>query len=289
MCSCVKVVLLLFISVALVHCSESGISNTEDLDVTPDEVVEDLSEPIIIGYGRAVLVEEENLLIKFMDVTEGRCPTGVLCFWAGQAVGEFLLIKKNDMCGIAEPKAQPGLFPGTEEYDKLADDALGYMLYLAELKPYPNMAHPTDPEDYVATLKIEELSEDYYNDKIVFVWTPPDQLQRDPVTIHGAEIDGDILMLTVTFSGGCGRHRFKLFMQPAFMESYPVQTNLYLQHTDLGDPCDAILSKDVSFDIQNISELYRDMYGGRDEIILNVFGYFIEVPGDKITVSYLPE
>ena len=284
-----KIILLLFISAALVHCSEDRISNTEDLDTTPDEVVKDLSEPIIIGFGSAVFVEEENLLIKFKDVTEGRCPIGAQCFWPGEAAGKFLLIKQSNRYGIAEPRIQPGILPDAEDNDKLADDALGYRLHLKDLKPYPHIEHPTDPEDYVATLKIEELSGDHCIDKVVFIWTPPDQLQRDPVTIGAAEINGDILTLTVTFSGGCGKHRFKLFMQPAFMESYPVQANLYLQHTDFDDPCDAILSKDVSFDIRGIAELHRDMYGGNDEIILNVFGYFIDVPGDKITVSYLPE
>jgi hypothetical protein len=281
--------LLFAISVLALRCSETPTSRTGTLNRAPDATVTNLDGSIEIGCHQTVLIEEEHLFITFSEVTEGRCHTGAQCFWPGQASAELLLSKADETWSVAKPFIQPGVGPERDLYFELADEAIGYRLFLEALDPYPNIERPPiDPREYIARLRIVPLPADHWN-KIIFTWTPPGELQRDPFLLRNATITGDRLELSVSYSGGCGRHLFRLFMQPAFMESYPVQANLYLQHATPGDPCDAIIARVLPVDIRSIAELHRDMYGGYDEIILNVYGYFEGAPSGSITVSYTPE
>ena len=70
------------------------------------------------------------------------------------------------------------------------------------------------------------------------------------------------------------------------MASDPVQANIYLQHYANGDACEAYLADSLKFDLTPIKQLYRDHYLPGGEIILNVYDYFEDTPGDKISVSY---
>ena len=153
-------ILMLLICIGPLGCSDNPVNNrTEDLTAAPDIVLEDLSEIVAIRYNQVILIKEENLLVKFRDITEGRCPIGVHCFWEGQAIGDFLLIKPGEGRAIARPIIRASTDP--DSYDlELADEALGYRLFLTELNPYPHIEIPTDPKNYIAKLRIEKLPED---------------------------------------------------------------------------------------------------------------------------------
>jgi hypothetical protein len=127
-------------------------------------------------------------------------------------------------------------------------------------------------------------------DQIHFTTSPPISLQRHPVSVRDGEIHEDILALTFTYGGGCGDHAFKLFVIPAFMESYPVQINLFLQHINIDDFCEALITETFFFDVRKIADLYVSQYGGYDDIILNIYGYFEVEPDheDRISVKYSP-
>jgi hypothetical protein len=124
---------------------------------------------------------------------------------------------------------------------------------------------------------------------VVITDEPSASLQLDPFTLNDAETAGDSLALNITYSGGCLEHDFTLFMSPsAFMESFPVQANLYLWHDDKDDACDAIITTTVSFSLDPLVDLYTQSYVQKDEIRLNVFGYFEDEPGPHLSVNYLP-
>ena len=284
-----KILFLLLISAVLFQCNDDPVITKSDNTITPDIVVSSLDELIVIKYNQTVLIKEEKLFIKFEKVEEGRCPIDVYCFWEGQATGSFQLTKLNEGRATAKPVIRPSVRPGTKEYWNLAGDALGYRLFLEELNPYPDIDKPFDPRNYIAQLRVEKISACCGRDEVCFTWKPPARLQKDSVILHHVELREDILTITAAFGGGCGDHEFRLFMQPAFMKSMPVQANLYFQHTDLGDPCDAIISEDISFNIRKIADLYRDMFGSYSEITLNVYGYFTDQPDNQITISYKPE
>ena len=118
---------------------------------------------------------------------------------------------------------------------------------------------------------------------------PPTEIKPYPFTLENIEIAGDTITLNATYSGGCNEHDFSLYMSPAaFFESYPVQANLYLRHNGYDDACDALISKEVSFNLRLIAELYKIFYGQYDEIIINVYDYFEGEPGRELRESYFP-
>ena len=103
-----------------------------------------LGEEFKIKNGDEIVLKEGKLRIRFRSVTQdSRCPTGVVCGWAGN--GEVLLevVRKNKrqvvtiLNTLLEPK---------EVFYK------GYKIRLIALNPYPKIDEPIDPKDYEATL-----------------------------------------------------------------------------------------------------------------------------------------
>ncbi len=118
---------------------------------------------------------------------------------------------------------------------------------------------------------------------------PPDSIQLDQFDLNSVAVSDNEITLNLSYSGGCEEHEFELFMSPAaFMESNPVQANLFLRHNGKNDACDAYITTEVSFDLSPLAELYQQFYGRKDEIILNVFDYFQGQPGHHITARYFP-
>jgi len=263
--------------------SEPGYDNT----LEPDTIYSDIIQDIEIAYGQVVLIESENLKIAFSNVTDSRCPIGAVCFWEGQAEIELSLYKPDQDPVVAKPFIRPGADP--DKHPDLSAYARGYKITLLSLDPYPELNQRTNRKEYRAIIRIEEFPYSGRIRHVRFTWSSPQSLQVDEVEVTEGFIIGDILILTVRYGGGCGDHGFKLFMQPAFMESYPCQANLYLQHVNHNDYCEAIISEELLFDIRRIAELYRDQYGAYDDVILNIYGYFSDIPTNKITVTYSPE
>jgi hypothetical protein len=102
----------------------------------------------------------------------------------------------------------------------------------------------------------------------------PEDLKKDAFTLSDTHTEGPALHLIVVSGGGCREHSYSLTMTPAaFMESYPVQANVYLRHDDHDDPCDAIVTDTVVFDMTPVINLYRQMYGPSGQINLNLFNF----------------
>jgi hypothetical protein len=121
---------------------------------------------------------------------------------------------------------------------------------------------------------------------VIITDAPPESIPLDPFGLEGIAIVEDTITLNVTYSGGCKEHCFSLYMSPAsFLESSPVQANLYLRHNSNGDACEAFINKTISFDLRPIAELYKSLYGIYDEIAINVFEY---KSSNKVSASYFP-
>ena len=122
---------------------------------------------------------------------------------------------------------------------------------------------------------------------VVITDTPADSLQLDAFALNSAAVTGDSLLLSVSYSGGCKKHVFDMFMTPAsFMESFPVQANLILRHSANEDPCDAHITSDLTFDISPIADLFRQSYAPNGIVILNVFEYYENNPGKVLSVTF---
>ncbi len=121
---------------------------------------------------------------------------------------------------------------------------------------------------------------------VIITDAPPESIQLDSFGLAGIAIVEDTITLNVTYSGGCKEHGFSLHMSPAsFLESSPVQANLYLRHNGNGDACEAFIHKTVSFNLRPIAELYKSLYGNYDEIAINVFEH---KSSNKARAAYVP-
>lgn len=74
------------------------------------------------------------------------------------------------------------------------------------------------------------------------------------VDISKVEINGDILSITVSYSGGCEEHDFKLYFNGMYMKSLPPKITLMLYHDNKGDSCRSIVEKTLKFDIKGVRE-----------------------------------
>lgn len=84
----------------------------------------------------------------------------------------------------------------------------------------------------------------------------------DPYTVEGASIAGSLLAVTVSASGGCAEHDWTLcWPDQSFAESSPVQARLELLHDDHDDPCDAIITEDLVFDLAPLARAWHEAYG----------------------------
>lgn len=79
---------------------------------------------------------------------------------------------------------------------------------------------------------------------------------------------GDTLSLDIQYGGGCAEHRFALLVDPAFMESQPVQVVARLAHDAAGDPCRALLGRTLRFDLSSVRRHYIASYGGGGGTVL---------------------
>lgn len=86
---------------------------------------------------------------------------------------------------------------------------------------------------------------------------PPLTRGNDPVDIKSASLSGDILELSLSYTGGCERHSFWLEWDGIFLTSSPVQVPIVLGHDARGDRCEALPSETRRFDLTPLKEAWR--------------------------------
>lgn len=80
-------------------------------------------------------------------------------------------------------------------------------------------------------------------------------------------ISGQCLHVPISHGGGCAKHTYRLKWNGALAESMPPQAFLVLEHIDPGDPCDAIISKNLFFDLE---PLLNEPY---NQIVVHLSGW----------------
>lgn len=101
----------------------------------------------------------------------------------------------------------------------------------------------------------------------------PHRWPMDPWSYLSHRVEEDLLTLHIQYGGGCRDHRFALLVDPAFMESHPVQVAARLAHDADGDPCRALVGRTLRFDLTPLKEHYRNAYGpGPATVILQLAG-----------------
>lgn len=91
--------------------------------------------------------------------------------------------------------------------------------------------------------------------------------RSDAFTIESAAIDGSILCVTITYSGGCEEHQFECIGSRAVAKSYPPQRSIKLIHKANNDMCEAMITKKIEIDILPFS------VGPNSEMVLHLNGF----------------
>lgn len=248
------------------------------------------SNPIVLRYGETKVLESDSLQIRFDSLTDGRCPVGAECFWEGMATIRLTLVKPSGSSHRVSVSIL-GIEPQPENRSWLTLDTLGYRFTLLRLSPYPHVDSVYLNSEYIATLTVFPfVPMDPVDGEVIVTDDPPNWFLNDPYQLDSMSIDGDVVNLSISYSGGCQVHDFELLMTPsAFFESHPRQANLYLRHDDHDDPCDAFLSGVLSFDLRSIAHLYELAYGGLEPIIVNVHNLSGTPPYEKLNSTYYPD
>jgi len=247
--------------------------------------------PIALTYGETKILESDSLQVTFDTVeSEGRCPRGAVCYWEGMAtIG--LLLKTPSGGSHRVSLSILGHDPEPDTRFQIKLDTLGYRFTLLRLTPYPDIDTAYSLSDYMAILTVFPFTPmDSVDGEVLITSSPPTAFPDDSYELDSIEIDGDVANLYVHYSGGCTVHDFELIMTPAaFLESNPVQADLYLSHESHNDPCDAWLGGVLSFDLRPVAHLYELAYGQLDPIVLNVHNLSDSPPYSRHSATYYPD
>lgn len=114
----------------------------------------DLGEPFTLAPGESLAVGAHSLVVGFHGILgDCRCPTGVVCFWEGDAIAS--------LWALTPTLPAPELFelhtcsnPNVHFCHRTAD-ILEHHFALQDVSPYPVWdAPPIPPEDYRVTLVV---------------------------------------------------------------------------------------------------------------------------------------
>ncbi|MDE0206921.1 MAG: hypothetical protein OXP66_12960 [Candidatus Tectomicrobia bacterium] len=113
---------------------------------------------------------------------------------------------------------------------------------------------------FVGRIVVNEigLSADHWGDDLYELGTGSD----------APSLEGDVLTLVLSYSGGCARHDFTLVADSRFQEADPVWLNVHLAHDAHGDPCEAYPTNRYEFDLMPVRMLYQDAYGKNEGVII---------------------
>ncbi len=96
----------------------------------------------------------------------------------------------------------------------------------------------------------------------------------DPYQIEKAEINGDILILNLSYGGGCENHEFKMINNFAFFENVDDYENhiesgtrLTLVHNGNNDRCRSIVRQELRVNLSNIQDK------GKNKLTIQLTGW----------------
>jgi hypothetical protein len=101
--------------------------------------------PFDLGVGQSRVLGDDEVTVGFDGVaSDSRCPTGVWCFWEGDAAVDLWLQVPGD------PRVDFQLHT-YYQFDQMIEVG-PYTVVLVEVAPYPDINIPIDPADYTVNL-----------------------------------------------------------------------------------------------------------------------------------------
>lgn len=110
-----------------------------------------------------------------------------------------------------------------------------------------------------------------------------DSLKNDPIHVQSVKIEGDCLLLTLQYSGGCREHEVDLVLMIPECGTPPLPPpDFRISHDAHGDMCEAWITKEYSFDISGIREEGKT----KTDFILNARNAAGEMTSMTYTYNY---
>ena len=99
-----------------------------------------------LSVGKTVNISGEDLSIRFVEVEgDSRCPTGVVCVWAGEAKCRMSITYQGTTSEIVF--TQPGGSTGTRDLVRKYEASF-------KLEPYPESGKQIDKSDYKLVMTV---------------------------------------------------------------------------------------------------------------------------------------
>ena len=80
--------------------------------------------------------------------------------------------------------------------------------------------------------------------------------------IISVTIEKNVMIVKVSYSGGCEKHEFKLIGSKLIQKSLPPKRGIMLYHNNNGDSCRSIVEEELRFNITNLG------YEGKEIVLI---------------------
>jgi hypothetical protein len=120
-----------------------------------------LGQDFTLPVGQTAYLASENMNIKFDTVTnDSRCPDGVQCIRAGEAVCRVSITQGNNSAPAVLTLTQPGLTSGPAQniWSTNVGNTLRQYVIKFDLTPYPEAGQPVESSAYKLQLNITRSS-----------------------------------------------------------------------------------------------------------------------------------
>lgn len=95
-----------------------------------------------------------------------------------------------------------------------------------------------------------------------------ENLEMDVYFIEEITIQGDILNIIISYTGGCEKHYFKLVTSSNFtIVNQICRSRLILSHDANGDMCKRIVEEHLYYDLSPLKKRYQKTYQSRSGIL----------------------
>ena len=138
---------------------------------------------------------------------------------------------------------------------KLSGFFFGLILGLVIFGCHGSDPLPDSSEEFVPPSVLDDHPQIILTDK------SPDQLPGRGTNVTQARISGNLLILTVQYSGGGVKHDYSCYVNTGtFSDSSPEQAELYLRDNAPADMGLMIVTETLVFDLLNVADIYHGWY-----------------------------
>jgi hypothetical protein len=76
----------------------------------------------------------------------------------------------------------------------------------------------------------------------------------DPFTLNSVRVEGDSVIISVSYAGGCEKHFFEVVWDSAILYTNPPKIELIVLHNANGDHCEAYITEELMFSLDDLNE-----------------------------------